>query len=137
MRKSSTQIPSFLELQKILNAESKRTVPKTKIDKKYFTLTSIDQLYTFFGLDNKFNKITKVSEFLKWSEESKVELINRLQNMNISPPLLSLLNDCYDYLSEDDDTKKIAADTIFVFGSASSLRIERQLNYFNRELVKL
>ena len=134
MRQSSTQFPSFVELQSILSQGSQRPVLKTD----NFNLEAIEKLYSLFELENNFHKISKVSEFLQWSENSKLKLIEKIQSsLNYSGDIIKDLNNAYDYLSEEDTIlNPSSVDTIFVFGSSSLFRIQKAIELFKQGIGK-
>lgn len=135
-RTGAHQFPPFEELQRLLEQESHREVPLEKLQNPRFDLSCLNDLYAFFGLENKIHTIQKVSEFLSWSEQSKQVLVEKiLNNSEVSYELVGLLTNLYNYLAEEDPLPEdLVADSIFVFGSNTNLRTEKAIDLYKKKL---
>ena len=142
IRTSATQIPSFDELSQIMLLESKRQRPKSKQTIEYGDYSSILKLCNYFNIEtNIFTVLKPTIEYLPESTELKNILINKildtLKGEIKDKALYDIFNQMYDYLSEYDELKsQDKFDTIFVFGSASILRIQKAIELYHTGFSK-
>lgn len=135
MRTSAVQLPSYEELLAILEKEGKRDIASDKEDLHYADFSSIINLLNSFNLPTSF--FTEAITFEDWKDvqmfESSVLIFNTLAQAiysNKDSSKVELLNNLYDYLSEQDTLEK--ADLLFVFGAKSIFRIEKAIDLFNQ-----
>lgn len=139
MRTSNIQLPSYAELKNILANESARQLAPEKQDTHYNDFEVILKLLNYLKLP------TELFESVKFEEIENIEVYNKivqtfddlsekiLQNYN-DPELKNLLDNLYEYLSEEDELEP--ADIIFVFGSKSTLRIETAIRLYKEGFAK-
>ncbi len=139
MRTSNIQLPSYAELKSILASENPRQLAPEKQDTHYNDFEVILKLLNYFKLPTDF------FENIKFEEMENIEVYNKivqtfddlsekiLQNYS-NPELKNLLDDLYDYLSEEDTLEVV--DIIFVFGSKSTLRTETAIRLYKEGFAK-
>ena len=140
-RNSFSQLPSFGELQNILDAETKRDLPKGKNNLHYFDFSVLIDLAKHFDVDAQIlvseytDKDIAQKDLLEIGKSFIEELKSKILNHELSSEDIAHLNKVYDYLSEEDSLEK--SDLIFVFGSKTPLRIEKAIELYNKQLSKI
>lgn len=140
-RDKFSQLPNSEELKTILEAESKRNLPKGKEDVHYFEFSPLVKLAEHFGINAKIliQNYTKEDigneDLLEKGKGIIQELKNKILNKELSGEDIRVLNAAYDYLAEEDVPEK--SDLIFVFGSKTSLRIEKAVELYRRGISKI
>ena len=132
IRTSATEIPSQSELAQILNQESLRQRPKEKLMIEYGDYTSILNLCDFYSIKTDiFQTLKSTAIYLDESDNLKKELIQKIVNTDVKDLPIEVFNQMYDYLSEQDDLRPDEKfDTIFVFGSASTVRTSKAIELY-------
>jgi len=136
MRVSSTQLPTYEELKKILAFEAKRKIPREKENVHYADFSTIITLLESFNLPTKFfTESFKFGDFnaKKLFNETVMmfnDLIYSILDAQNQPIIQRLFNNLYDYLSEQDKPEK--ADLIFVFGTKQTFRIEKAVDLYKK-----
>lgn len=137
IRTSATQIPSFDELSQIMLLESKRQPPKNKQTIEYGDYSSILKLCDFFNIETSiFTVLKPTSKYLLESTGLKnlvvTKILDTLKNEKKDKKLYDIFNQMYDYLSESDELKsEDKFDTIFVFGSSSTIRAQKAIELYH------
>lgn len=140
-RDNFSQLPNSAELKNILEAETKRNLPEGKEYSHYFEFSPLIKLAEHFGVDAKILISSYTKEDIDSQnllEKGKVlaqELKDKILNKELSEEDITILNEVYDYLSEEDELEK--SDLIFVFGSKTPLRIEKAVELYNQGISKL
>lgn len=140
-RNSFDQLPSSKELQDILEAETKRELPKGKENSHYFEFSPLADLANYFGIDSSILTSEYVREDLDQESllnEGKLfiqKLKDIILNKELLPEDIEILNKVYDYLSEEDPLEK--SDLIFVFGAKTPLRIEKAVDIYKEGFSKI
>lgn len=133
MRTQSTQLPSYIELCKILSSEANRKIPFEKKNIDYTDFSSIIKLLKYFNLPTNF--FDSYFRFIDFKNPILFKEIN-LMFTNLINNILKTQNDTskkyydelYDYLSESDQIQN--SDIIFVFGSNTTFRIEKAIKLY-------
>jgi len=137
-RDNFSQLPNTKELGDILDAETSRDLPKGNESFHYFDFSSLINLAKHFGIDadiltSEYTKEDISSEDLLDKGKSFIkELKEKVLDQELSVKDIKILNNVYDYLSEEDNLKQ--SDFIFVFGSKTPLRIEKAIELYNQGL---
>ncbi|OYV83504.1 MAG: hypothetical protein B7X04_03910 [Parcubacteria group bacterium 21-54-25] len=136
MRTSPTQLPTYKELQKILASETTREIPHDKEGVHYADFSTIIELLESFNLPTEFFiKDFKFEDFDDDKLFNKTvamfnDLIDGILNSQDDTAKQELLNNLYDYLSEQDESEQ--ADLIFVFGAKQTFRIEKAVDLYKK-----
>ncbi len=132
IRTSATEIPSQLELAQILNQESLRQRPKEKLMIEYGDYSSILNLCNFYNIKTDiFQTLKSTAVYLDESDNLKKYLIKKIQETKNEELPVSYFNEMYDYLSEEETLiDSVKFDTIFVFGSASTVRTAKAIELY-------
>jgi len=137
MRNNFTQLPKLKELSSILEKESNRDVPVNKKDIHYPDFSSVIKLFDSLGIlsdifTEKFVTKDLTDDLIKDAKKIISSVVDKILNINID---VSLLNNIFDYLSEEDTFEK--SDFIFVFGSALKLRMDKAIELYNQGFSEL
>jgi uncharacterized SAM-binding protein YcdF (DUF218 family) len=141
IRDNFSQLPNSAELQNILEAETKRSLPEGKEDAHYFSFSSLIKLAEHFGINAKilisnYTKEDVANEDLLEKGKSIIqELKDKILNKELSEEDIQVLNAVYDYLAEEDIPEK--SDLIFVFGSKTPLRIEKAVELYDQGVSEI
>lgn len=140
LRTKYTQSPQLEELLAIISKESKRVVPKNKL---YSNFQLLEYKPLFNILDNlalDYNQDLFGDEnylFLKGYkelEDLKIQLVDKLSvfidNVLELKKLKPYLDKIYDYLCEEDRIEKRKYEMGFVFGSSTTIRIEKAIELY-------
>ncbi len=134
MRTSPTQLPTYKELQKILAYEAERKIPREKENVHYADFSIIITLLKSFNLPTEF--FTRGFKFEDFNDDKLFnetlvmfnDLVDNILNAQNDSTKQKLLNDLYEYLSEQDEPEKV--DLIFVFGAKQTFRIEKAVDLY-------
>ena len=139
IRTSATEIPSQSELTQILSQESLRQRPKEKLMIEYGDYSSIVNLCNFYNIKTDIFQVLKSTAiYLDESDNLKKELIQKIVNTDVKDLPIEAFNQMYDYLSEEDTLiDSVKFDTIFVFGSASTVRTTKAIELYKSGYSKL
>jgi uncharacterized SAM-binding protein YcdF (DUF218 family) len=136
-RDNFSQLPTSVELQSILAAEVKRNVPEGNWGVHFFEFIPLVNLLNHLEIDStvfaqqySLEDLEK-EDVLQKGKEIIGMLKEKLLDHDHSVETISLLNEAYDYLSEEDEPKK--SDIIFVFGAKTPLRIEKAIELYKQE----
>lgn len=139
MRTSNIQLPTYKELKEILEHESRRLIDNTKTNLSYGNFEPIINVLKYFGLPSTFFEMVTFQDL--GSDNTYKETLNTFNNLSdkilkneVQNDLKLLLDNLYNYLSEEDTLKK--ADIIFVFGSKSTLRLETAIRLYKEGFSK-
>jgi vancomycin permeability regulator SanA len=133
-RSKPSELPTYIELKKIMSLESKR-LPNNKNGYIYQGDNSfLLKLLEYFKLDYSWlNFEISSSNYMHISEEIKNLLIEKILLNNYEDNLIQQFDEIYDYLSEEDEA--IPAQNAFVFGSSSTLRIQKAIELYNKNII--
>ncbi len=139
-RNNFSQLPSSRELEKILEQEQHRKIPKDKEGVHFFEFTTLINLATHFGinadilsLENTLEK-SSTKELLSKGQVFINELKDAILKSRLDPESVKHLDNVYEYLSKEDSLKN--ADIIFVFGAKTPLRIEKAIELYKKNVSK-
>jgi hypothetical protein len=136
-RTKATELPSYIELKKILSLESLRK--PNIIDGYDFRGDNsyLIEILQYFNLDFSWvNLDIKLSEYMQISNHFKVLLVDQIVKAQKTPELVKILHDIFDYLTEEDSLNEdIVYDKIFVFGSSSYYRTDTAIDLLNKGVV--
>lgn len=131
-----TSLPTLAELQRIMEIEHHRVVPKAKYSTHYADFTAAIDLMKAFDLPTDYF----TTEYTEKDLEDKQLLaeVNTLGNQFLEKILntaehLSAFDQAYDYLAEEDTPEQ--ADLIFVFGAKTTARIEKAVELYHQGLA--
>ena len=134
-RSDNTELHSTTELEAILTTEAQRSVPASKMKKHFVNFQALVALLESLNLDPAIFR-QKPSDYKSVSEQTALlidNLATKLLSLTTQQLPLSLLNQLYDYLSEEDPLG--AADLIFVPGSKTELRINKAIELYKLGLA--
>lgn len=131
--RDTTQLPGSDELKSIMEFEAKRDVLPEKIYTHYPRFETFIALLDQLQIESFIIKNNIPAE--GWLTQGYQEKCDKLME-NITNKLLKvntkairqLLNELYDYLSEEDELKK--ADAIFTFGGKTLWRVEKAIQLY-------
>lgn len=137
-RKDFIALPSIEEIRRITEAEAWRAVAEAKLDSHFASFESIQNLLhhydlptAFFEGDRDFEELAKTN-FIHEVNTSINLLEQKLLNDPNKPG--ALLNNVYEYLSEEDTLDK--AELIFVFGAKTPARAEKAAEIYQSGLAE-
>lgn len=137
-RDKFSQLPNSEELRTILEAEAKRNFPEGKEELHYFEFSPLIKLVEHFGVDTQILTSTYSKEdvgnknLLEKGKNIIEQLKSKILDKELSSEDIAVLNDVYDYLTEEDTPEK--SDLIFVFGAKTLLRIEKAVELYKQEM---
>lgn len=129
MRTDHSQLPTYQELCDILAHEATRPLPTGKEQAHYGDFSTIIELLKSYDLPTRFFEEDITFDDLKdedlFHEVSSMfaDLTAHILDSQEDPTQQDLFDNLYEYLSEEDQPE--ASDLIFVFGSKSTLRIDK------------
>jgi uncharacterized SAM-binding protein YcdF (DUF218 family) len=150
IRNNNNNLPEISELMEIMSEESKRTTHHSKIPTNlglidFLPLTRLldfleihyDQKifeYQNYGLLNRYKNLQLL----------KSEIVTRIQEYNFekqNKSILPHLQSVYEYLSQDDihlidQDKKSIFEIGFVFGSSTTMRIEKAIELYKKNKIQ-
>lgn len=132
MRTEPFQLPSYEELLSILKHEDTRTIPIEKERNHYAEFSTLCALLQEYDMPSKlFEETVKFEDLENPAFFAHItSLFSDLVKNILHTERQNLFDAVYDYLSEADTLQK--ADIIFVFGSKSTLRIERAVELYKQ-----
>jgi len=136
MRTESFQLPSYKELRSILKHEATRTIPSEKVNNHYGEFTTILSLLEKYKISAKlFEETVQFKDLENSTFFTQItlmfgNLVDSILNTKSDTGNHYLFDNLYDHLSETDTVQK--ADIIFVFGSKSTLRIEKAIELYKQ-----
>jgi uncharacterized SAM-binding protein YcdF (DUF218 family) len=135
-RTNNTVVPEGEELRIVLEREAKRAVPEDKLTIHYPHFETIIALLEHFGFSsNNFTDDTlDIYEVLARGKKLVDELSQKILNQDLSNREIILLDDVYDYLTEEDHPEK--SDLIIVLGGKTLLRAEKAGELYLKGLAK-
>src|SRR5579884_985753 len=132
LRRDPSEVPSYEEMEGILETESQREIPLEKQGKHFVSIEPLIEFLNFLGFDTSdFSLNRNWQEVLKEREKlhTLVELVLSKNQDEIADEARKL----YRYLAEEDSPAK--SDLIFVFGSRSENRPKKAVELFNKGLA--
>ncbi len=134
-RKSHNQLPSGNEIVHIAQLESKRPRDPSKESVTFAKFETISELLKALRIrsDIFYDFKQPSDKVLESGSQIIVEAVGKLLQNKLSPEVLSLLDEAYGYLSEEDEPQK--SDYIFVFGAPSNLRAQKAIDLFKDGLA--
>lgn len=132
-RTDHTRIPDSSEINDIVAAEAKRPRLASKLNVRYADFSNIIRLYDFYGLDASifYDGGQTTHQILDAGAKDLPQLTTLITEGSRNQ---RLLDEAYDYLSEEDELEP--ADFIFVFGSKTRHRAEKAIELYKHGLAK-
>jgi DUF218 domain len=128
-RTNNRRLPDSQELSHILEIEADRVVPADKTDVHYPEFNTIVNFLKYLKLDaSVFSTPGTIHQVVEQGrvllDQVAASVINNTQQVD-----KHLLDDMWDYLSEEDEVS--ACDTVFVFGAKTPLRAIKAAEAFD------
>lgn len=132
-RTDNTLVPDSDELRLVLDAEIKRPLPEEKNDVHYPDFETVINLFEHFGVSADI--FIEEADIFKVVDKGRVlldELVSKVLAKDLDEMQITLFDDAYDYLSEEDIPEK--SNVILVFGSTTTLRPEKAAELYKKKL---
>lgn len=128
-------LPDSAELARILEKESKRTVPEENQDIHFPQFDTAVKIFEHYGVSPEvFTDLSlKIGEVLTEGKKLLDELVQKILANPIDKDEIALFDAAYSYLSEEDIPQ--TSDMIFVFGAKTPLRAEKALELYRSKLA--
>lgn len=119
----------------ISNAEEKRELLEERKGVHFVDFSTIKAVYEKFGMDTALFDTPDLAPqyILDTGNNLTQQLTSILLQKELSKQEVQLLNDCYSYLSEQDEPRP--SDYIYVFGAKTPLRIEKAIELYKKGLA--
>jgi len=129
-------LPDTTELSKILKTEAEREVPVGKKGIHYPVFDTVIKLFSHYGLPTQIFTDDSLDIYQVHIKGRMLldEIIAKILKKPMSDNEITLFNQAYDYLAEEDNPKK--SDIIFVFGAKTPLRAEKAAELYHCGLGK-
>lgn len=143
-RVSPTQIPSMLEIEKILSQESPRTIPEGKLEpnKSLINVHYLKQLLNSFNISYDVFLLEfsgQIEDYLSHSIKLLSQLCDVILQSDLEQSQVKSLDDVYQYLTEGDNDAIIKGSKIYdiglVFGSQSQERIKQAVYLYDTNKI--
>lgn len=134
-RTSDIDLPAGDEIMHISDAEEKRVLLPEKKEVHYPVFSTIISIYEHFGLDpDIFISPNLTPQHILDTGRMHVEKLTKIiLNIKLSQKEIHLLQNAYEYLSEEDVPE--ISEYIFVFGAKTPFRPQKAVELYNRGLA--
>ncbi len=128
-----TSLPSVAELEKIMEREQTRIIPKNKADLHFVDTQVAVELLKAMNLPTDY--FTGNWTWEQIANQDLITQVNEVGNQLLTkiletPQHLPVFDQAYDYLAEEDTPQ--TSDLIFVFGAKTPARIEKAIELYHK-----
>lgn len=135
-RTSHVELPTGAEIMHISDAEEKRELLPDKQAIHYPNFGVIKKIFEYYHLSSSIFTTPDLTpqHILDTGKEQVDQLVEMLLGKLLNEEEVVLLQEAYDYLSEEDEPQP--SDYIFVFGAKTPLRPQKAIELYNAGLAK-